>query len=214
MIIDGSTTPNQRVWYTNVSVTANQNYTFTYWIHPTVSTPSYTGGYNNRPIIEMVVDGNVINTFNASGAPVVWTEICIDYTAISTSTIEIALRQTNSGGGGWDYGIEDVSFMECSVDPCKLKFELNHNIEQCRADFELNIDPQYLPYVVDVTWTFGDGYSGSGLTPSHFYQDVGTFEVCAEVVVYDPVTLKTVIKLIFMKNVMIVIWMKPILYMN
>src|SRR5699024_3296059 len=122
LVIYGSSTSNQDVWYKQISVTPGETYIFSYWVFPTVDKPSYSG-YNQRPILDLMVGTTTINSFNTNNQPVTWTRRCSSYTVpTGITSVTLKIRQTNSGGnGGYDYGIDDVSFRKCqssNQDPC------------------------------------------------------------------------------------------------
>ena len=95
------------VWQTNVTVTPNAPYTFSFWV---ARGPFY-------PVaIAMMVNNVNVNQFTVSQTTPLWTKYT--YSGIcpaGVTNLPIAIRQI-SFGEAYSFGIDDVSFVSCSCD--------------------------------------------------------------------------------------------------
>lgn len=192
LIIDGPSLPNQDIWYKQISVTPGETYTFSYWVYPSIDKSSYTG-YSNRPYLNLMVNTTTIDSFNANGKPVAWTQRCASYTVPNGITsIILKIRQVNPGSGsGYDYGIDDISLKKCNSneDPCDFSFKINTTRQACRIQFSYTgstLPPSIT--LLNMTWQFGDGESDTGFSVEHFYHTTGTFTVTATAVLLNKKT--------------------------
>ena len=178
LVIDGSTTANRDVWYETVSVTAGKTYEFAYWLYPSISKPPYDA---IRSQLDLRANGTVIRSIDGDDYSLQWNRICGTYTATTSGNIVIEIRQTNSGSIGWDYGIDDVSFTEVETCPCDIAAEFSFlNDENCLYTFLSDVSA-IGNTIVGYEWTFGDGYSSTDATPTHYYTNSGSYEVCLKV---------------------------------
>ncbi|MAX79446.1 MAG: hypothetical protein CL843_04625 [Crocinitomicaceae bacterium] len=175
LVVDGrASTDPDRIYFTNVSVTAGQTYTFSFWHLPRItSTSSY-------PTLQMVINGaNVGSAVSATGDN--WLQFCTDWTATSSGTIEISINQTNSGYSGNDFGIDDIYFGTCS-EPCEVEAKWDVTAGR-NCDYYFTDESSYGSSSTPVSWlwTFGDGTSSTEENPTHYYSSPGTYEVCLTV---------------------------------
>lgn len=177
MIIDGRN--NTDIWYQNVSVVAGETYEFNYWAFPDIT--GATG-----PILRFKVDGTTIASQDLESLPDnAWGEVCHSYTATSTGTVTILLREEYTGYRQYtDYGLDDISFRPttCNADPCDIDVNINLDITACRLDLTgtfISTDPDVV--VVGVEWVFDDGYSSNQLEPVHYYDNPGAYTICLRV---------------------------------
>ena len=105
MVTDGN---NGTIWSQTVNVTAGSTYNFGFDFYPDLS-----GG--TSPTLQMRVATTPI--LSGITAPLgTWTGICGSYTATTTGNVLLEIRQT--ANGVWsDYGIDNVTFMECLSGP-------------------------------------------------------------------------------------------------
>ncbi len=70
--------------------------------------------------------------------------------------------------------------------PCAIEITVEETIDKCGLTLNssiANIPAGYM--VMSTTWTFGDGYSSNLLNASHYYANVGVYEVCLEVIIFN-----------------------------
>ncbi|MEP7265827.1 MAG: T9SS type A sorting domain-containing protein, partial [Bacteroidota bacterium] len=106
MVVDGHANAAKMIWQETVSVLNTQNYIFSFWVHPTVSGNTYP-----KPNLEVRVGANVILALPGVSLVNGWTKYSASVSGISGTSLEI--HQTNFGGSGYDYGIDDISLKRC-----------------------------------------------------------------------------------------------------
>ncbi len=108
LVIDGDQfTPNKEVWKEFVTVSNGLNYKLSFWLHPAVS--NGTGRANINVIINNQVQYNIIGI----NVPNQWTNYTISWLSNANGSIPVSIVQTNAGGNGYDYGLDDFSFNAC-----------------------------------------------------------------------------------------------------
>ncbi len=109
LIVDGT---NGTIWKDNVSVSSGSTYIFEFW---EIREISDNASNNSTQTFDVLIDGNVIGSFNTATAPEHdWTLYCVSWDATySSSNSVIEIRQT-SGTGFNDYGIDDIQFGKCA----------------------------------------------------------------------------------------------------
>ncbi len=119
LIVDGNDAAPAIIWKQNIgAVYANKTYVFSYWIQPRVSNSPPS------PDISLRVRNanNITSTFtlhsvNGTNIPNQWTQYLGTWTPTSDiASAELYLFQSTWGYGGFDYGIDDISFRGCQAD--------------------------------------------------------------------------------------------------
>lgn len=182
LIVDGfSSTPSiNRIWHQNVNVTDGKSYIFRFWLMPRVQ--NWAGNLN----LEVFANGTSISGPIDPPTNQQWIEYCFEYEATETGSIEISINQLAPYGvSNRDFGIDDISFTSCNSlsKPCDVdaKFDFEVDPKTCEVDF-INLSSGGLgTTIVGYQWTFGDGYSSTGINPSHFYPSSGSYDVCLTV---------------------------------
>ena len=131
LIVDGA---NGTIWADIVSIDVGSTYIFEFWEVREIS----TGGGGSAQTFDLVIDGNVIASFNTGGAGAQdWTQYCASWIAPYSSTgSSIEIRQTS--GSGWnDYGIDDIQFGKCAGS----KINAAQLIEEAPVELKLYPNP-------------------------------------------------------------------------
>jgi hypothetical protein len=102
MVLNGSPTVGDRVWYQNgITVAANTNYFFSTYIssaHP--SSPA---------VLNFSINGGMIgSTFNASSTTGVWQQFFALWNSGASTTANIALVNANTASSGNDFALDDI----------------------------------------------------------------------------------------------------------
>ncbi len=178
LIVDGraSTFHPDKFWYTNVEVTSGKKYVFSFWLNPKLSSP------NSPPILQMYI-GDILVGGLITESGTGWRKVCITWIAGSTSNKEISIRQVNHNGWGMDFGIDVIVFGTCpTIDDCGVNTKFTYFASpDCNFSFFDQSSAGDGSTLVGWSWTFGDGYSSTESTPSHYYSNPGTYEVCLTV---------------------------------
>lgn len=137
LIVDGA---NGTIWSENISVDAGSTYIFEFWEVREIS----TGGGGSAQTFDVLIDGNLIASFNTAGAGATdWTLYCASWVAPYSSTSS-TIRIVQTSGTGWnDYGIDDIQFGKCAGS----KMNTAQVIEE--KSVELNLYPN--PAINNVT---------------------------------------------------------------
>lgn len=105
MVVEGSTTLTNRVWYKSAAVQNGNQYRFDVWAVRVNSTD---------PIIELRAGSTLLATFDMSTVAVgTWKLIHGTYTATSTGSIEFSIRDGRSGGNN-DFSLDDICLSVCT----------------------------------------------------------------------------------------------------
>jgi hypothetical protein len=109
MVVNGSTVPNQRIWYQTVAVTPGRTYALTM--------RGCTAVAGGPAVLQWQVDGALIG--NPSSLPSqtqVWTDIRGTWTAPpNTSSISLAVRNLNTATFPNDFYMDDLAMVEGSA---------------------------------------------------------------------------------------------------
>ena len=102
MIVNGSETPNQRVWFENgLTVLANTTYFFSTWIasvHP--ASPAQ---------LAFSINGQQIGVdFNAGATTGIWQQFYATWNSGASTTADVALVNKNLAFGGNDFALDDI----------------------------------------------------------------------------------------------------------
>jgi len=185
MVIDGPTQGNSnlnRVWGSSATVSANQTYSFEFWLRPTVTTSS-----NSNLRLRLMIGGvNVSGTIDPPNNSD-WIRYCFKYTAPSFDvSVLIFLEQIiNFGPSPFDYGIDNISMRECTTPapPCKVtsKWKADLDKEACKVTFDNLSSAGTGSTILGYCWDFGDGQTSTEQYPCHFYENPGTYYACLTV---------------------------------
>ncbi|MFT4511529.1 MAG: hypothetical protein ACI91B_000209 [Planctomycetota bacterium] len=108
MVINGSTVPNERVWYVSVAVTTGTLYRF--------ELAGCTAVQGGPGILQWQVDGSLIGTPLPLPAPTgIWQVNGATWVATQTGTVEVAIRNLNTNAFPNDFYIDDIFIGACSA---------------------------------------------------------------------------------------------------
>lgn len=106
MVVNGSTVPNQRVWYVNVPVTAGTTYRF--------ELAGCTAVATGPAILQWQVSGQLIGTpLPLPNVTSIWQINGATWVAPATGTVEVAIRNLNTNAFPNDFYIDDVFIGPC-----------------------------------------------------------------------------------------------------
>ena len=176
---NGSTTANLVVWQQPVAFPPGAQVTMNYWIL-TLATPASS----IRTKVNGVQVGQVLSAPLTVG---VWTQHTQTFTAGTGPTTLIALESVFTASAGNDFSLDDISFTYTCQDSDTLNV-----IGKPRPNFSVTLTdttgcglvcPTFQatlgagPSVSSIDWDFGDGTTGTGLSPTHCYNTPGTYSV-------------------------------------
>ncbi len=103
MVVNGSSTITDRVWYKSVGVSAGGVYTFCAWAAKVDAT---------QPKIQLKVNGAEVAATDLSTSAIgAWIEICGSYTIpAGVTSVEIAVLNKNATGGADNFSLDDLCF--------------------------------------------------------------------------------------------------------
>jgi PKD repeat protein len=109
LIVQGAGSAVTNTWSTNVTVTPNTPYTYSFWAR----------GINPLPtILAMMVNNVNVGQFTLSVTSGVWTQYTFSGTTpAGVTSLPIAIRQITFGEI-YNYGIDDIEFKSCAEPPC------------------------------------------------------------------------------------------------
>lgn len=107
MVVDGSTTPNIKVWSQKVAVTPNTNYAIKYWLQSVVgSSPAQL----EMQINGLPITGNATSsTTTAPATTCSWQQVSYNWNSTANTAAEITLINRNVSSSGNDFAIDDIS---------------------------------------------------------------------------------------------------------
>ncbi len=165
LIVDGSTSNSQHVWSTSVHVSGGTTYEYSFWVASVYPASMQTFD------LGMIIDGFNVKTVNISQQQGIWQQYSVKWSAPTSKTIQIAIRQM-TGGDYRDFGIDDIGFQCCN----------------CEANFDASLlnncgEVQFLNYAtgpgpLSWSWNFGDGNTSTLANPIHHYSQCGNYNVC------------------------------------
>lgn len=111
MVVDGSTlnAGNDIVWSQTIPVTANENYTFSYYLESVVP--------QNPAQIDVVINGTVIGSATAGATTCDWVEYSYQWNSGISTSAQISLFNRTVTSAGNDFAIDDLSFI-LNTGPC------------------------------------------------------------------------------------------------
>lgn len=106
MIVNGAATPNTNVWCQTIEIIPNTWYSFAAWAQNID-----TGPNQNFADLQFTIDGQPLgdNVIVDGG----WTPFVSEWFSGTSTVIDICLVNNQTGGGGNDFGIDDISFSTC-----------------------------------------------------------------------------------------------------
>ena len=112
MIVNGATSSNTNVWTQSISVSPNTYYAFSTW----VCTVSPAG---NVAMLQFAINGGQLgNVFSAPSSTNNWQNFYEIWYSGSSTSATITILNQNIGGGGNDFGLDNISFTtlyECTA---------------------------------------------------------------------------------------------------
>ena len=111
MVADGSTSNagNDIVWSQTIPVTANENYTFSYYLESVVA--------QNPAQIDVVINGTVIGSATAGATTCDWVQYTYSWNSGTSTSAQISLYNRTVTSAGNDFAIDDLSFI-LNTGPC------------------------------------------------------------------------------------------------
>ena len=108
MVADGSTSNagNDSLWSQTIPVTANENYTFSYYLESVVA--------QNPAQIDVVINGTVVGSATAGATACNWVQYSYVWNSATNTSAQISLYDRNLSSGGNDFAIDDLSFKQNS----------------------------------------------------------------------------------------------------
>jgi gliding motility-associated-like protein len=106
MVVDGSTSNagNDILWRQTIPVTANENYTFSYYLQSVVAL--------NPAQIDVVINGTVIGSATAGATVCDWVEYNYVWNSGTNITAQISLYNRTVTSNGNDFAIDDLTFSQ------------------------------------------------------------------------------------------------------
>jgi len=127
LLVNGSATPNLEVWRTNVSVTANTNYSFSVWIC-SISNP-------NPAQLAFSINGNSIGgLINATLPTCTWVQFYTTWNSGSATTATISIINKNTIFLGNDFALDDISFAPFTVKRDSVRINVDNPIVNTNSD--------------------------------------------------------------------------------
>ena len=103
MLVNGAVTPNQTIWCQTVSVQPNTDYAFSTWVQMVEA--------SNPAILQFSINSNLLGApFTAPAANCQWAEFYQLWNSGNNTTANICIVNQNTGAGGNDFGMDDISF--------------------------------------------------------------------------------------------------------
>jgi gliding motility-associated-like protein len=133
MVVDGSGNGGDKVWEltngSSIGVVSGRTYLFSYWIRSI----SGTNTASNSAIIAVNTNGTTSTPILVSGPtvcpignPSLWVQVTYRWTATTNNAqIWITDTQTNGGGAGNDFALDDLSLIEAPV-PLSLTYSITN----------------------------------------------------------------------------------------
>ncbi len=102
LIVNGNTGTIKTLWAQSVNVTAGQEYKFRGYVQ------KVCGG--SLAVLRFYVGSTLVGTISPSTQLATYTEFEGTYNATTTGSVELRIVDSNLGGSGNDFGIDDLSF--------------------------------------------------------------------------------------------------------
>jgi gliding motility-associated-like protein len=116
LIVDGSTVAGTSVWCQTIAVSPNTYYTFSSYV-----ASNYTGA---TAVVEFDINGASIGTVNAPAATFTWVPFQTVWFSGANTSANICIIDQNTIGGGNDFGIDNISFRQCTSCSATVPFTI------------------------------------------------------------------------------------------
>ena len=189
MVINGSGTPNTKVWCQTLNVLPNNWYTFSCWVTSVnVQSPA---------ILQFYINGDTLGTtFNAPSDTCIWQYFQNMWYSNNTTTANICIVNQNTAFDGNDFAIDDISFISyCSnIDSAIVKVNPIPNVNISYIDTSICVgDSTILSANSDVpntnfNWSNGSNNSTIFVSPqvTTTYMVTGNASNCLD---FDTITV-------------------------
>ena len=179
MIVNGdtSTSTSPHIWCQTIDVGANSDYVFSAWL---------TSIFNLNPATFIfTINGVVIgDTLQHSGNVGEWDEFFVQWHSDTNQTIDICINNVNKIANGNDFAIDDIFFGAACIQTDTIyvvenptaNFETNDVCSVDTVNF-INTSTSTNGSITNYNWNFGDGWTSSQTTPSHYYNEQTTYNV-------------------------------------
>ncbi|MBK8443729.1 MAG: gliding motility-associated C-terminal domain-containing protein [Sphingobacteriales bacterium] len=171
MCINGSPTPNAKVWCQTVNVESNTDYAFSTWVQ---SLSAKNGGdttqTNNPAILQFSINStNLQQPFQASINTCDWQQFYATWNSGTLTSADICIVNQNTQTYGNDFAIDDISFKKL----CAITDEAQVIIDTSLDGFTLGNDRTMCqnsstsiqaPVISGATFVWQNGSSGSNFT--------------------------------------------------
>ena len=168
MVINGSSTPGVNVWCETISINPNTNYQFSTWLASINS--------QSPAILQFTANGIPLGaTINAPGNTGTWIQFAETWNSGSNTSVTICITNQNTASGGNDFGLDDISFQECTnacpsttsiviTDPSILSASLNNTdvlcFSGCDGTASVSVSGGIAPY----TYSWSNSSNSSSIT--------------------------------------------------
>jgi len=103
MLVNGATVANQSIWCQTLAVQPNVDYAFSTWVQMVVG--------SNPAILQFSINGTLLGSpFTPPATPCSWAEFYQLWNSGTNTFANICIVNQNTGAGGNDFGIDDISF--------------------------------------------------------------------------------------------------------
>lgn len=138
MIVNGSTNPGTVVWSQTINVTPNTDYAFSTWVTTVANDPwaQLQFRINNQQI------GPIFSAPSTYGQNNTWLNFYQIWNSGNNTQAAISIINQNTGGGGNDFGMDDISFVRltnCGITDT-IQVLIRRDIDTMICDHELPFD--------------------------------------------------------------------------
>jgi hypothetical protein len=120
MVVKGSTSASDKVWYKSVAVTTGQVYNFSVWVARVD---------NSSPTIQLKAGSTQIGSAVMSGSIGAWVQVTGTFTATSNTNVTFSILNSNAGNGADNFVLDDICLT--AYDPIsigdKVWWDVNRN---------------------------------------------------------------------------------------
>lgn len=170
MVVNGATQTNVTIWCQTINVVPNANYLFSTWVQSVVA--------GNPALLQFSINGITLGSpFSPPAATCQWVEFFTSWNSGTNTTATICIVNQNTTGGGNDFSLDDISFMECTpIQPLNVQvFAQNPNCHNSNNGTAATLFSQpwggVPPY--SLLWSTGDTTATiDSLAPGNYYLSV------------------------------------------